>query len=217
MNIENEQTDNYVCKFCGRVCKSKNSHTQHEIRCKENPNRSTECGKILTDYVKNMVKGKTSLTCESIAKQRNTMLLKYANGYMSPLHGRKVDITYIYESHNNDEIRKWLDFVSTLNITIPHYETRDHNAGYKIVAKHQKRCGNTIKLCFEHKYLANILLDDDLQDSNAVHHIDLNRANNDIHNLMVFNTKREHTIFHNCSNAYLQYNEYTHKFSCIQL
>lgn len=27
------------CKYCGRECKNKNSLIQHEIRCKENPNR----------------------------------------------------------------------------------------------------------------------------------------------------------------------------------
>lgn len=27
------------CKYCGRVCKNRNSLAQHEIRCKENPNR----------------------------------------------------------------------------------------------------------------------------------------------------------------------------------
>ena len=26
------------CKYCGRECKNNNSLTQHEIRCKENPN-----------------------------------------------------------------------------------------------------------------------------------------------------------------------------------
>jgi hypothetical protein len=26
------------CKYCGRECKNKNSLTQHEIRCKSNPN-----------------------------------------------------------------------------------------------------------------------------------------------------------------------------------
>lgn len=29
----------YICKYCGKVCKNKNSLAQHEIRCKENPNR----------------------------------------------------------------------------------------------------------------------------------------------------------------------------------
>lgn len=30
--------EQYICKYCGRICKNKNSLTQHEIRCKENPN-----------------------------------------------------------------------------------------------------------------------------------------------------------------------------------
>lgn len=27
----------YICKYCGRVCKSKNSLVQHKVRCKSNP------------------------------------------------------------------------------------------------------------------------------------------------------------------------------------
>ena len=27
----------YICKYCGRECKNKNALTQHEIRCKSNP------------------------------------------------------------------------------------------------------------------------------------------------------------------------------------
>lgn len=30
--------ESYICKYCGRICKNKNSLIQHEIRCKENPN-----------------------------------------------------------------------------------------------------------------------------------------------------------------------------------
>lgn len=29
----------YICKYCGKICKNKNSLAQHEVRCKENPNR----------------------------------------------------------------------------------------------------------------------------------------------------------------------------------
>ena len=29
----------YICKYCGKICKNKNSLAQHEIRCKENPNK----------------------------------------------------------------------------------------------------------------------------------------------------------------------------------
>lgn len=31
--------DEFICKFCGRICKSKQSLIQHEIRCKSNPER----------------------------------------------------------------------------------------------------------------------------------------------------------------------------------
>ena len=30
---------NYICKYCGKLCKNQNSLVQHEISCKENPNR----------------------------------------------------------------------------------------------------------------------------------------------------------------------------------
>lgn len=29
----------FICHYCGKICKNKNSLIQHEIRCKENPNR----------------------------------------------------------------------------------------------------------------------------------------------------------------------------------
>ena len=32
----------FICKYCGRECKNKNSLTQHEIRCKSNPDH-IEC------------------------------------------------------------------------------------------------------------------------------------------------------------------------------
>lgn len=31
--------EKFICKYCGKECKNKNSLAQHEIRCKENPNR----------------------------------------------------------------------------------------------------------------------------------------------------------------------------------
>lgn len=31
--------EDFVCKYCGKLCKNQNSLTQHEIRCKKNPNR----------------------------------------------------------------------------------------------------------------------------------------------------------------------------------
>lgn len=31
--------DNFICQYCGKECKNKNSLAQHEIRCKMNPNK----------------------------------------------------------------------------------------------------------------------------------------------------------------------------------
>lgn len=39
--------DNFICKYCGKICKNKNSLAQHEIRCKENPNKI----KIVSNFV----------------------------------------------------------------------------------------------------------------------------------------------------------------------
>lgn len=37
----------YICKYCGKICKNKNSLAQHEIRCKENPNKI----KIVSNFI----------------------------------------------------------------------------------------------------------------------------------------------------------------------
>ena len=38
----------YICRFCGKLCKNDNSLKQHEIRCKLNPNRI----KIKSNFIK---------------------------------------------------------------------------------------------------------------------------------------------------------------------
>lgn len=38
----------FICKYCGKQCKNKNSLAQHEIRCKENPNRLI----IISNFIK---------------------------------------------------------------------------------------------------------------------------------------------------------------------
>lgn len=37
--------EQFICRYCGKACKNKNSLAQHEIRCKENPD------KISMDYL----------------------------------------------------------------------------------------------------------------------------------------------------------------------
>lgn len=59
------------CKYCGKQCKNKNSLVQHEIRCKENPNRISIQGGFIqyNEYRReNGIKGENQYTK---AKQLN--------------------------------------------------------------------------------------------------------------------------------------------------
>ena len=38
------------CKFCNKICKSNNSLIQHEIRCKNNPNRKVQNNIVIVPY-----------------------------------------------------------------------------------------------------------------------------------------------------------------------
>lgn len=42
-----QEITEYICQYCGKVCKNKNSLAQHEIRCKENPNKI----KIVSNFI----------------------------------------------------------------------------------------------------------------------------------------------------------------------
>lgn len=207
--------DDLFCKFCGKECKNKNSLVQHELRCKENPNRKNVDS--FSNYIRNSRKGKTKENCEAVAKQVATMKDKYANGYSSPSLGRKIHFDYLYKDHNNQEIGKWLNYVDSIEVNVPHYEITSHGRGedsYNIIKQTHLIENNTVKLLFEHDYIANIYLGGTLKHSNTVHHIDKNKKNNDIHNLMVFNTTNDHKRYHNSKYAWLIYDEITHNFSC---
>ena len=200
------------CIFCQKLCKNLNSLTQHEIRCTLNPERKDY--DRLGIYSHNTRLGQNKYTNLDIAKCANSLKKKYAEGYVSPNKGRKVSCTYVYAEHNNIEIGKWLSYLSKQDIPLPSYETTSFNNKYKIIREGQTVSGNTIKVLFEHDFLANILLRGNLLNINTVHHIDHNGLNNDIHNLMIFNTLNDHKRFHNSKYAWLIYDEHTHKFSC---
>lgn len=203
----------YVCKYCGKVCKNKNSLAQHECRCKLNPDRKSFNN--LSNYIKDNIKGKTKETSEVIAKQSKSLKQKYASGYINPNKGSHLIITSENEEHNSMEILKWLGYVKSLKLTLPKYETIFHNQGYKVISKMWSKDGSTIKLTFEHDYLANMLLGGTLQSENTVHHIDRDRSNNSLNNLMVFKSSDAHKRFHFSKKSYLIYDEVTHLFDCI--
>ena len=82
----------YICKFCGKECKNKNSLAQHECRCKENPNR------IESPFVKynkerdhTWNKGLTKETDERVNKGANTLKNGYSSGKIQhPNKGKHV-------------------------------------------------------------------------------------------------------------------------------
>lgn len=204
--------DGLNCKFCNKLCKNSNSLTQHELRCSKNPKKLKN---TFTDYIVSNRKGKNKYNCPEIAKQCETMKKKYEDGYVSPTKDVKRKENYVHLVHNNEEISKWLNYIDLLSVTIPNYKISNKNRQhYNIVSGMQSIEGNTVKLVFEHDFIANIYLDGKLQHTNTVHHIDKNIKNNDIHNLMVFETNQDHKRFHNSDFAYLEYDEATHLFRC---
>lgn len=208
--------DGLDCVYCGSTYKNLNALTQHEIRCKKNPNRIAYNN--LADYIVNNRKGKTKETCEDIRKASETMSAKYKSGWISPNRGKRHEINYVYGDHNDTEINKWLQYVEFKDVNIPAYDIVSFGKGdktYNIVGKQQIKINNTIKVLFEHDFVANLYLDGNLQDSNTVHHIDRNPSNNDIHNLLVFKDKSDHARYHASNYAKLFYDSTSHLFTCI--
>ena len=204
--------DDLYCKFCNKECKNTNSLTQHELRCPNNPNRRDYLN--LAKYSTEYRKGQNADTCIYIAKQRKTLLDKYANGYISPKLGERVEFDYIYKEHNDSQIAMWLNYVDNNNFVFPYVETIKHENRYTILKHKYRIIDDKHKIIFEHDFIANILLNNNLHFSNTVHHIDKNPVNNDIHNLLVFIDGGNHKRFHNSKYAYLIYDENTHLFSC---
>lgn len=72
----------YICKYCGKICKNKNSLAQHEIRCTKNSNRLQKIGPEKGCITWN--KGLTKETNDSIKKQSETFKTNVKNGKIIP-------------------------------------------------------------------------------------------------------------------------------------
>lgn len=72
---------------------------------------------------------------------------------------------------------------------------RKKTGGYmKIRRKHHKYCDSS-GYVFEHRYIMELQLGRYLLPEEKVHHIDRNKLNNDISNLMLFSTHSEHMVY----------------------
>lgn len=202
--------NNLNCTFCKKLCKNLNSLAQHECRCKENPKRK-DFNKFAT-YIRNESIDQYQ---SRISKQKASIKMKYDDGYVPATKGRKRIINHIYNANNVSEINRWLDYIDNHDFDIPTYELiNTKHEGYKIISKMAYKVGNTVYMVYEHNFLANILINGKLTKDNAVHHIDKNPDNNDIHNFMIFETQGDHNRYHSSNRAFLIYNDDTHLFKC---
>jgi hypothetical protein len=97
------------CIFCGKTCKNKNSLTQHELRCRENPERkSWDC---LANFIKQEVEalqdvgGLSKETCPRVAQAANTLSQRYKTGEIIPSQKGKPG-TFLGRTHTEESKAK---------------------------------------------------------------------------------------------------------------
>ena len=108
-NTDSEVNQPYICycKYCGKECKNLNSLKQHEIRCKENPDRihiniSNRKGNTIPHTSWN--KGLTKETDERVKRQGQTYSQRVKDGIITSVGGfreRAVKGCYKYGYYKN--------------------------------------------------------------------------------------------------------------------
>ena len=63
----------FTCKYCNKECKNKNSLAQHEIRCKDNPNKI----QVISNFIAYNKYRKENSYIEVKGFQREKDLYKY--------------------------------------------------------------------------------------------------------------------------------------------
>ena len=113
--------EKFICKYCGKECKNKNSLVQHEIRCKENPNKITFISnfikynedikngikkhwcKGLTKETSNIIKNRTDILvksykdgksiswCKGLSKETDERINKYSNSISNTVSNKVIN------------------------------------------------------------------------------------------------------------------------------
>lgn len=91
----------FICKYCGKVCKNKNSLAQHELRCKANPNRIAICNNLKNQ---GWSKGLTAETDERVNRSKVNM-----HKYYETHHGPMLN------KHHSEETKKKLSQMALAN------------------------------------------------------------------------------------------------------
>ena len=83
--------EEYICKFCGKVCKNANSLRNHERLCKENPNRQESAFvKYNAERESSWNKGLTKETDPRVKKMAETMSREIQAGLIHNYDHKKV-------------------------------------------------------------------------------------------------------------------------------
>ena len=184
----------FQCPFCSKYFVSNRSRAQHQWKCNLNP-----------DHKDIWNKGLTRETSDSVRRQSLARSITMRN---------KPKVVSIHKQYNDAKIHEWIEYLNGLDISIPQLATRE-NQGYKILVGncHEHTSGTHFK--FEQYYLMELVFNSELPHGCIVHHIDEDKLNNSLDNLMVFKSNTDHVRFHNSSTAYLEYDQTTHLFTCI--
>ena len=75
--------DGLNCKYCGKLCKHKNSLAQHEIRCRNNPDKLAVPEKLLTSpaWNKGLTKDTDTRVAKNAASVSNALQQKVSDGW----------------------------------------------------------------------------------------------------------------------------------------
>lgn len=201
-----------LCQYCNKKCKNLISLAQHEVRCSRNPNRR-DYDKVTKFSMENL-KGQTKES-SIISKQAARLSEMYQRGEIVSSFNTYHNIprNYIYKVHNDEEIRKWAEYVRSRNIEIPVYKLVGTIEGYPVVSRLFTHSG---KDELEHVFIVRYILQlSSLPEGWEVHHLDKNKTNNSIYNLIPFETGAEHKRFHQSDSAWLSYNPVKHCFNCM--
>lgn len=76
------------------------------------------------------------------------------------------------------------------------------NNGYvEVLCPNNKRANKSTGLVYEHVLVAEELLGRSLKSGECVHHLDMNRSNNDPSNIIVFKTSGDHSKYHKLNGS----------------
>ncbi len=129
------------CKYCGKECKNTNSLTQHEIRCKQNPDKIEIKSNIVT-YFNNTGrpawnKGLTAETDSRIAASVNKLRDEFASKHHTELSSKLDDDGKLYQkwsyrkSRNKTVKNKFLLSFDEFCILLDRAGIKSSDLGYK--------------------------------------------------------------------------------------